>query len=72
MLAFKYVIQLGMESLETMDKAAWTKERLHAFYDLCIKAIDIGIRPNTHFDKTGWKYLLTSFKEQIDHAFTKA
>jgi hypothetical protein len=53
MLAFKYVIQLGMDGLETMDKTAWTKEMLRAFYDLYIKAIDIGMRPNTHFDKAG-------------------
>ena len=72
MFAFKYVIQLGMEGPEIMDKAAWTKEMLHAFCDLCIKAIDMEMRPNTHFDKADWKYLLTVFKEQIGHAFTKA
>jgi hypothetical protein len=44
---------------------------LHIFCDLCIKAIDMGIKPNTHFDKTGWKFLITSFKEQTSHAFTK-
>ncbi|KAI9378196.1 hypothetical protein POPTR_018G054501v4 [Populus trichocarpa] len=44
---------------------------LHIFCDICIKAIDMGMRPNTHFDKTGWKFLITSFKEQIGHAFTK-
>eukprot|EP00258_Populus_trichocarpa_P001143 XP_002299882.3 L10-interacting MYB domain-containing protein [Populus trichocarpa] len=31
----------------------------------------MGMRPNTHFDKTGWKFLITSFKEQTGHAFTK-
>ncbi|PNT56413.2 hypothetical protein POPTR_001G238000v4 [Populus trichocarpa] len=44
---------------------------LHIFCDICIKAIDMGMRPNTHFDKTGWKFLITSFKEQTGHAFTK-
>jgi len=42
-----------MEGLESMDKTAWAKEMLHTFCDLCIKAINIGMRPNTHFDKTG-------------------
>ncbi|XP_024445096.1 uncharacterized protein LOC112324790 [Populus trichocarpa] len=42
-----------MEGLESFDKAAWTKEMLHIFCDICIKAIDMGMRPNTHFDKTG-------------------
>ncbi|KAJ6936708.1 L10-interacting MYB domain-containing protein-like isoform X2 [Populus alba x Populus x berolinensis] len=61
-----------MDAPENMDKAAWTKEMLHVFCDLSIKAIDMGMRPNTHFDKAGWKYLLGSFKEQTGHAFTKA
>jgi len=60
-----------MEGLESFDKAAWTKKMLHIFYDICIKAIDIGMRPNTYFDKTGWKFLITLFKEQTSHAFTK-
>jgi hypothetical protein len=60
-----------MEGLESSDKAAWTKEMLHIFCDICIKAIDMGMRPNTHFDKPGWKFLITSFKEQTGHAFTK-
>lgn len=60
-----------MEGPENLDKAAWTKEMLHVFCDLCIKAIDMGMKPNTHFDKAGWKYLLTAFKEQTGHAFTK-
>ena len=46
-----------------IDKAAWTKKTLHTFCDLCIKVIDMGKRPNTHFDKMGWKFLMTSFKE---------
>lgn len=54
-----------------MDKASWTKEMLHTFYDLCIKAINMRMRPNTHFDEAGWKFLMTSFKEQTSHAFTK-
>nr|XP_034887277.1 uncharacterized protein LOC118027890 [Populus alba] len=61
-----------MEAPKNMDKATWMKEMLHIFCDLCIKAIDMGMRPNTHFDKAGWKYLLASFKEHTSHAFTKA
>ncbi|KAI5589047.1 hypothetical protein BDE02_05G135300 [Populus trichocarpa] len=60
-----------MEGLESFDKVVWTKEMLHIFCDICIKAIDMGMRPNTHFDKTGWKFLITSFKKQTGHAFTK-
>ena len=35
-----------------MDKTTWTKKMLYIFCDLCIKTIDLGIRPNTYFDKT--------------------
>uniref|UniRef100_A0A2K2BZP3 Myb/SANT-like domain-containing protein n=1 Tax=Populus trichocarpa TaxID=3694 RepID=A0A2K2BZP3_POPTR len=49
-----------MKGLESFDKAAWTKEMLHIFCDICIKAIDMGMRPNTHFDKTRiWNKLVS-------------
>jgi hypothetical protein len=67
----KNVFKVRIEGLESMDKASWTKEMLHTFYDLCIKAINMRMRPNTHFNEAGWKFLMTSFKEQTSHAFTK-
>ncbi|KAL9366432.1 hypothetical protein Peur_037631 [Populus x canadensis] len=30
------------------------------------------MRPNTHFDKVGWKYVMNCFKDQTGHALTKA
>jgi hypothetical protein len=60
-----------LKGLESLDKVAWTKKMLNIFCDLCIKTIDMGMRPNTHFDKTGWKFLITSFKQQTGHAFIK-
>ena len=45
---------------------------LHAFCDLCIKAIEQGMWPNTYFDKAGWKYDMNYFKDQTSHALTKA
>jgi len=47
------VLKDTMEGLESMNKVTWTKKMLHTFCDLCIKAIDMGMRPNTHFDKMG-------------------
>lgn len=72
MFALKYVIELGMKGSKTMDKDAWTKKMLHAFCELCIKAIDMGMAPHTYFNKVCWKFLLTSFEEQTKHSFTKA
>ena len=65
------VLKDTIEGLESIDKTAWTKKMLHTFCDLCIKAIDIGMRPNIHFNKIGWKFLITSFKEQTGYTFTK-
>ena len=61
-----------MDDSQSQDKACWTREMLHAFCDICIKAIEQGMRPNTHFDKTGWKYVMNCFKDQTGHALTKA
>ncbi|KAI5557663.1 hypothetical protein BDE02_08G132800 [Populus trichocarpa] len=61
-----------MDDSQSQDKACWTREMLHAFCDICIKAIEQGMRPNTHFDKAGWKYVMNCFKDQTGHALTKA
>jgi len=45
---------------------------VHTLYDICIKAFDKGIRPNMHFDKAGWKFIITTFKDQTGHAFIKS
>jgi hypothetical protein len=45
---------------------------IHVFCDICIKAIEKEMRPNTHFDKAGWKYVTITFKKQTGHGFTKA
>jgi predicted extracellular nuclease len=61
-----------MEDSQSQDKAYWTEEILNTFCDICIKAIEKGMRPNTHFDKAGWKYVMNCFNEKIDHALMKA
>jgi hypothetical protein len=45
---------------------------LNTFCDICIKAIEKGMRLNTHFDKAGWKYVMNCFKEHTWHALMKA
>uniref|UniRef100_A0A6N2KAQ1 Uncharacterized protein n=1 Tax=Salix viminalis TaxID=40686 RepID=A0A6N2KAQ1_SALVM len=47
------VLQDIMDNHESMDKAIWTREMLHIFCDIYIKAIDMGMRPNTHFNICG-------------------
>ena len=61
-----------MDDSQSQDKACWTREMLHAFCDICIKAIEQGMRPNTHFNKAGWKYVMNYFMDQTGHALTNA
>ena len=53
-----------MDGSDTYDKASWSKAMLHIFYNICITAIERGMRPNTYFDKGGWKLIVQSFKDQ--------
>ena len=71
-LCWKIYLSLEHEDSQSQDKACWTREMLHVFCDICIKTIEKGMRPNTYFDKTSWKYVTTTFKEKIGHGFTKA
>jgi len=61
-----------MDGSDTYDKACWIKAMLHMFCDIYIKAIERGMRPNTHFDKTGWKFVIQLFKEQTWISLIKA
>ena len=58
------VLQDIMDDHESMDKANWNREMLHISCDICIRAIDMGMRPSTHFDRYGWKFIITSFQEK--------
>ena len=71
MFLFFKVLQNIMDNHESMDKAAWTREMLHIFCDICIKAIDMGMKSNTHFDRCRWQFILTSFKQQTSHTLSK-
>ena len=61
-----------MDGSDTYDKACWIKAMLHMFCDIYIKAIERGMRPNTHFDKTGWKFVIQLFKKQTWLSLIKA
>ncbi|KAK8933224.1 hypothetical protein KSP39_PZI016002 [Platanthera zijinensis] len=44
--------------------ASWDSNDVTIFCDLCIREIELGNRPTTHFSKDGWKNLIASFKER--------
>lgn len=62
----------NIEDSQSQDKAYWTKKMLNTFCDICIKVIENSMRPNTHFNKAGWKYVMNCFKKKTGHALTKA
>ncbi|CAL8996931.1 unnamed protein product, partial [Prunus brigantina] len=37
--------------------ATWNNHNISIFCDLCIKEVDVGRRPGTHFKKEGWENL---------------
>ena len=60
-----------MDDSEPVVKATWSKETLHIFCDICIRTIDMGMRPSSHFDRRGWKYIVASFREQTGQPLVK-
>jgi len=61
-----------MDGSDTHDKASWSNAMLHMFCDICITVIKRGMRPNTHFDKAGWKFVVQSFKDHTCLSLSKS
>jgi len=61
-----------MKNSQLQGKACLTREMLHIFCDNCIKTIEKDMRPNMHFDKAGREYIISTFKDQVGNALTKA
>uniref|UniRef100_A0A6N2KT01 Myb/SANT-like domain-containing protein n=1 Tax=Salix viminalis TaxID=40686 RepID=A0A6N2KT01_SALVM len=55
-----------MEGGENMDKADWTKDMLHTFCDICIRAIELGMQHTMYFDKTGHSLTKAQLKNKWD------
>ncbi|XP_020597496.1 L10-interacting MYB domain-containing protein-like [Phalaenopsis equestris] len=48
---------------EVVTHALWEKDTKMIFCDLCLKEIERGNRPTTHFNKEGWQNIIKKFKE---------
>ncbi|KAI0494936.1 hypothetical protein KFK09_025082 [Dendrobium nobile] len=51
--------------------ATWELDVKMIFCDLCIKEIELGNRPTTHFNKEGWLNLMKNFSEKTGREFDK-
>lgn len=69
--AAKAALNRGMEIESKAVKAVWNRGILHVFCDICIRAVQMGMRPGTHFSKQGWKYVIGQFERQSGQCFTK-
>ncbi|KAK8952148.1 hypothetical protein KSP39_PZI002991 [Platanthera zijinensis] len=52
--------------------ANWESSHVLLYCDLCIREIELGNRPTTHFSKDGWKNLVTKFKERTGLLYDRA
>ena len=52
-------------------KVVWDAESTNTFCELCIKEVDAGHRPRTHFDKVGWENLCKNFNTATRIMYTK-
>ncbi|KAM5568201.1 hypothetical protein ABKV19_015989 [Rosa sericea] len=52
-------------------KAVWNDFNVSKFCDLCIKLVDAGRRPNTHFDREGWESLVVNFSKETGNNYDK-
>ncbi|XP_021800027.1 L10-interacting MYB domain-containing protein-like [Prunus avium] len=51
--------------------ATWNSHNIVIFCDLCIKEVEAGRRPGTHFNKDGWENLKLNFKKETGHEYGK-
>ncbi|TXG69481.1 hypothetical protein EZV62_004416 [Acer yangbiense] len=53
------------------SKAIWDSQSVEIFCDLCIKEVEQGHRPGTHFTKVGWDNLVKNFNKTTGKEYNK-
>ncbi|KAK8916857.1 hypothetical protein KSP39_PZI022193 [Platanthera zijinensis] len=51
--------------------ASWESADVLLFCDICIKEIELGNRPTTHFSKQGWNNIILHFQERSGKQFDR-
>ncbi|KAI0495679.1 hypothetical protein KFK09_021982 [Dendrobium nobile] len=51
--------------------ASWDLDTTLTYCDICIREIELGNRPTTHFTKEGWKNLLKNFNERTGRTYDR-
>ncbi|KAL3839127.1 hypothetical protein ACJIZ3_023718 [Penstemon smallii] len=64
-------IQRGRNS-DHFLKASWDSRSSEMFIKLCVDEVNLGNRPGSHFNKTGWDNLVKKFATASSRNYTKA
>ncbi|CAN6586591.1 unnamed protein product [Malus baccata var. baccata] len=59
----------GASSLNPV--ATWNAHNISIFCDVCIKEVEAGHRPGTHFDKDGYANIRANFKAETGHDYER-
>ncbi|KAB2634717.1 hypothetical protein D8674_038165 [Pyrus ussuriensis x Pyrus communis] len=51
--------------------ATWNAHNISIFCDVCIKDVEAGHRPGTHFDKEGYENIRANFKAETEHDYER-
>ncbi|KAB2622332.1 hypothetical protein D8674_024514 [Pyrus ussuriensis x Pyrus communis] len=51
--------------------ATWNAHNISIFCDVCIKEVEAGHRPGTHFDKEGYANIRANFKAETGHDYER-
>ncbi|CAN6565820.1 unnamed protein product [Malus baccata var. baccata] len=51
--------------------ATWNAHNISIFCDVCIKEVEAGHRPGTHFDKDGYANIRANFKAETGHDYDR-
>ncbi|GAV81080.1 Myb_DNA-bind_3 domain-containing protein [Cephalotus follicularis] len=54
---------------EPIEKAMWEPHIVNIFCDICIKEIDNGGKPKSHFTKEAWKSLVETFGKETGRIY---
>ncbi|XP_074369439.1 uncharacterized protein LOC141710809 [Apium graveolens] len=67
----KNTIQESIQESRRYSKAKWTMSTTHTFCDICIQAIQKGMRPSTHFTVEGWQFVVSNFQRITSLTYDK-
>ena len=63
--------QVENKNIKSRVKAVWDAQTLNLFCELCVKEVEGGQRPGTHFTKVGWENLIKNFKINTGKTYDK-